>query len=436
MELFEAKQQELKNQPLAERVRPKELNEIVGQEHLIGEEGALSAFLSEGYLPSIILWGPPGTGKTTIAILLAKFIDADFNMLSAVTAGVKEVRTVLDKSKYNLKINKKTLLFIDEIHRFNKAQQDSLLHSVEKGEIILIGATTENPSFEVNSALLSRCRVFKLNELTNEQVKDIILTALERDIELKARNISVKSLDILLDIAGGDARTALNLLESIIKSKGKGDLIITKSDIERITEVSTLKYDKNGEYHFDTISAFIKSMRGSDPDAAVFWLAKMLTAGEDPKFIARRMMIFASEDVGNADPFALVLANNVFDAVNKIGMPESRIILSQGVIYLASAPKSNTSYVAINDAIRDIEKGANSSVPLHLRNAPTNLMKEESYGRDYKYPHDYENAFVEENYFPKEFSKQYYFPKEIGKEIKIKEKLSRLWNKRDYNKNQ
>lgn len=432
MELFENKQIEKKSQPLAERLRPKELNEIIGQEHLLGNDGAIRSFLNEGYLPSLIFWGPPGIGKTSIAILLAKEIDADFNMLSAVTAGVKEVRAIIDKSRYNIKIGKKTLLFIDEIHRFNKAQQDSLLNPVESGEIILIGATTENPSFEVNAALLSRCRIYKLNELTKAQIKSIIITALERDIELKSRNISIKELDILLDMAGGDARTALNLLESIIKSKGKGDLIITKSDIERVTEISLLKYDKKSENHYDTISAFIKSMRGSDPDAAVFWLAKMLVVGEDVKFIARRMVIFAAEDIGNADPNALIIANNIFDAVSKVGMPESRIILSQGVIYLATAPKSNTAYAAIGEAMSDIEKGASIVVPLHLRNAPTQLMKDESYGKDYKYPHNYEDSFVEENYFPTEFSKQYYFPSDSGREIKIKEKLQRLWTKKKY----
>lgn len=432
MELFEENTPEKKFQPLAERVRPKTIDEIVGQEHIIGNEGAISAFLNESYLPSIILWGPPGTGKTTITTILANHINADFNKLSAVEAGVKDIRTIIEKSKYNNKIDKKTVLFIDEIHRFNKSQQDSLLHSVESGDIILIGATTENPSFEVNSALLSRCRVFKLNELNPEQIKNIILNSLEKDKELKSQNISIKDLDILIDMSGGDARTALNLLESIIKSKGKGDILITKSDIQRITQKHIGKYDKNGENHYDTISAFIKSMRGSDPDAAIFWLAKMIDSGEDPKFIARRMIIFASEDIGNADPFALVLANNVFEAVNKIGMPESRIILSQGVTYLSSAPKSNASYLAINEAINDISKGVDTIVPLHLRNAPTKLMKEESYGIEYKYPHDFENSFVEENYFPNQKVKQYYNPKKSGKELKIKDKLATLWKNRKY----
>lgn len=430
MELFEEKNQEKKYQPLAERVRPKTIDDVVGQEHIIGENGAISAFLNEEYLPSIILWGPPGTGKTSIAILLANHINADFNKLSAVESGVKDIRAIIDKSKYNSKKGTKTVLFIDEIHRFNKSQQDSLLHSVESGDIILIGATTENPSFEVNSALLSRCRIFKLNELTSEQIKSIILTSLEKDIDLKKQNISIKELDILVDLSGGDARTALNLLESIIKTKGKGDIIITKADIERISQKTLLKYDKKGESHYDTISAFIKSMRGSDPDAAIFWLAKMIVAGEDPKFIARRMIIFASEDIGNADPFALVLANNVFESVNKIGMPESRIILSQGVTYLASAPKSNASYLAIDKAISDIEGGINISVPLHLRNAPTKLMKEESYGKDYKYPHDYENGFVDQNYFPEKFKSKYYVPKSVGKELRLKERLEKLWDRK------
>lgn len=430
MKLFEDKNSENKFSPLAERVRPSKLEELEGQEHIVGDNGALTAFIKEDYLPSIILWGPPGTGKTTIASLLANEVNAEFIKTSAIDSGVKEIRKIIEQSKYNLKNDRKTVLFIDEIHRFNKSQQDALLHSVEDGSIILIGATTENPSFEVNSALLSRCRVYKLNSLTAEQIKSIILNALEKDSDLKTKNISIKDLDIIIDLSGGDARTALNLIESIVKSKGKGDILITKTDIERVVMKKITKYDKKGENHYDTISAFIKSMRGSDPNAAVFWLAKMLDAGEDPKFIARRMIIFASEDIGNADINALNLANNVFDAVTKIGMPEARIILSQGVIYLASTVKSNASYEAIDEALSDIKKGIDTTVPLHLRNAPTELMKEEGYGLNYKYPHSYENSFIEENYFPDKVDKVYYKPKGIGNESKIYNRLKELWKKK------
>ncbi len=427
MELFQTKESKNNFRPLAERMRPHTIEELEGQDHILGKEGALTSFLEENYLPSIILWGPPGTGKTTIANLLSNKLEADFIKLSAIESGVKEIRNVIEKSKYNLKNDKKTILFIDEIHRFNKSQQDALLHSVEDGSVILIGATTENPSFEVNSALISRCRVFKLNELSNDKIKSIILSSLSKDEYLKKLNVSIKDLDTLVDLSGGDARTALNILESLVKSKGKGDIVITRNDIERIIQKKITKYDKDGENHYDTISAFIKSMRGSDPDAAIFWLAKMIDAGEDPKFIARRMLIFASEDIGNADPFALVLANNIFDAVSKIGMPESRIILAQGVTYLASTDKSNASYLAIDEALMDIKNGINTNVPLHLRNAPTKLMKNENYGLEYKYPHDYDDSFVEENYLPKGIKKQYYLPKGLGREGKIKNKLEKLW---------
>ncbi len=427
MELFQTKESKNNFRPLAERMRPQTIEELEGQDHILGKEGALTSFLEENYLPSIILWGPPGTGKTTIANLLSNKLEADFIKLSAIESGVKEIRNVIEKSKYNLKNDKKTILFIDEIHRFNKSQQDALLHSVEDGSVILIGATTENPSFEVNSALISRCRVFKLNELSNDKIKSIILSSLSKDEYLKKLNVSIKDLDTLVDFSGGDARTALNILESLVKSKGKGDIVITRNDIERIIQKKITKYDKDGENHYDTISAFIKSLRGSDPDAAIFWLAKMIDAGEDPKFIARRMLIFASEDIGNADPFALVLANNIFDAVSKIGMPESRIILAQGVTYLASTDKSNASYLAIDEALMDIKNGINTNVPLHLRNAPTKLMKNENYGLEYKYPHDYDDSFVEENYLPKGIKKQYYLPKGLGREGKIKNKLEKLW---------
>lgn len=420
------------NSPLADRMRPKSLNEMVGQKHLIGNEGPLKEFIESGEINSMILWGPPGTGKTTLAFLISNYISAEFIRISAVEAGVKEVREIIAKAAYNLKKSKSTLLFIDEIHRFNKNQQDALLHAVEKGIITLVGATTENPSFEVNSALLSRCQVYRLQSLDNEDIRTLLERALKEDIILKNLNIKIIDWDFLLTISGGDARTALNALDLSVKmQKKRAEIIIDRKNLERALQQKTAQYDKHGESHFDTISAFIKSLRGSDPDAAIFWLAKMLDAGEDPRFIARRMVVFASEDIGNADPFALSLAVSVFQAVELIGMPEARINLAQGVTYLASCPKSNASYMAISEALSDIKNGCDMSVPMHLRNAPTKLMKQEGYGAGYKYPHDFEGHFVEENYFPKGHKeKAYYKPGNFGKEKNFKDRLEYLWSKR------
>jgi putative ATPase len=418
--------------PLADRIRPDKVENFFGQKHLLGEGAPLLTFIKNGIFPSIIFWGPPGVGKTTLAQLISKAGDYIFIRISAVESGVKEIREILSLAEVNQKNGQKTMLFIDEIHRFNKSQQDALLHAVERGIITLIGATTENPSFEVNSALLSRCRVYQLLELSQDDIKSIIDFAIINDKMLKEYVIHVDDYSVIYGLSGGDARTALNLLETVVRLSGKNKSIkIDKQLLEKSAMSKVPRYDKSGEEHYDTISAFIKSMRGSDPDAAIFWLAKMLESGEDPKFIARRMVIFASEDIGNADPDALQLAVSVFNAVNLIGMPECRINLAQGVIYLASVPKSNASYLAIESAISDIQKGISTKVPLHLRNAPTKLMKSEGYGMGYKYPHDFDGHFVKENYLPEGISKQYYFPQNEGFETKIKARLSRIWSQND-----
>lgn len=431
-ELFEQKQPKSAIKPLADRMRPREINHFYGQEHIIGDNSSLRKLIENKELASMIFWGPPGSGKTTLAYIIANQYEADFVRISAVEAGVKEIRAIIEKAKINQKSGKNTILFIDEIHRFDKKQQDALLHAVESGLVTLIGATTENPSFEVNSALLSRCNVYHLKELESVDLEKILQRALKEDEILKNYDIEVIEKEFLIDISGGDARNLLNVLELIVKAnKDKPKICITKEEIEKVLTKKIAKYDKKGENHYDTISAFIKSLRGSDPDAAIFWLAKMLDAGEDPKFIARRMVIFASEDIGNADPFALTLAVSVFDAVNLIGMPECRINLAHGATYLASAPKSNASYVAINRAIQAIQSGVNTSVPLHLRNAPTKLMKQEGYAKGYKYPHNYENHFIEELYFPdKKTFQLFYEPSEQGREKQIKERLEKLWKSR------
>jgi putative ATPase len=423
MELFENTNVKIEK-PLAERMRPRKLSEVIGQNELINN---LINFINSDFLPSMIFWGSPGTGKTTIALILSNELNMQFEKLSAVESGVKELRRVIEISDYICKKGIKTFLFIDELHRFNKSQQDSLLHAVESGKLTLIGATTENPSFEVNSALLSRMQVYRLNELNENDIKKILENALKNDDKISKKNIEISELEPIISLSGTDARSALKYLELIINSQ-RNNIKINKENIEKILSKKIVAYDKKGENHYDTISAFIKSMRGSDPDAAIFWLAKMLDAGEDPKFIARRMVIFASEDIGNAEPFALSLAISVFDAVNLIGMPECRINLAQGVTYLASSPKSNASYTAINEAMSDIKKGVNSIAPMHLRNAPTELMKKEGYSKGYKYPHDHSQNFVKENYFPEKFpKKQYYRPTVNGREAKISERLKKLW---------
>lgn len=426
------KKTQLPDIPLAERIRPKTLDEFAGQDHLVGKEKPLRVMIENDTLSSIILWGPPGTGKTTLAKIISVQTDSDFFQLNAVSSGVKDVRRIIETARENKQYNKRTILFIDEIHRFNKAQQDALLSSVESGEIILIGATTENPSFEVIPALRSRTRTYILNDLSTEDLNEILNFSLEQDDFLKLQNIAFVDRDFLFYISGGDARTLLNVLEAaVIHEKGKEKIEITKELIENIIQKKNIFYDKAGEEHYNVISAFIKSMRGSDPDAAVYWLARMIEGGEDPLFIARRMIIFASEDIGNASPNALVLAEATFSAVDKIGMPESRIILAQCATYLASSPKSNASYAAIDKAISDVKNKELFPVPLHLRNAPTKLMKDIGYAEGYKYPHSFPNHFVDENYLPEELkNKQYYIPSESGKEKSIKTFLQNLWKKR------
>ena len=419
--------------PLAERMRPNRIEEVLGQDHLLGENGPLKKFFENKKFPSMIFWGPPGVGKTTIAYLIAKYGDYNFVRISAVEAGVKEVKEIINRASIRLSHGQQTLLFIDEIHRFNKAQQDYLLHSVEKGIITLVGATTENPSFEVIPALLSRCQVYKLNPLGRENIVRLINAALERDIELSKYNIRINGYDTFFILSGGDARVALNLLEIAfnLSDKSKDEIIIDKEIVYKASQQKTLKFNKKGDYHYDTISAFIKSLRGSDPDAALIWLAKMIDSGEDPLFIARRMIIFASEDVGNSDPLALPIAVSVYQAVQFVGMPEAQINLAQGATYLASCPKSNASYMGLINALEIVKNSPEIEVPLHLRNAPTRLMEQFGYGINYKYPHDYPEHFVDENYFPIGIDETLlYNPTDIGYEKRIKERLEKLWNKR------
>lgn len=389
--------------PLAERLRPNSLEEYVGQQHIIGKGAPLRRIIESKHgIPSFILWGPPGVGKTTLATIISHTIDVPFYTLSAVTSGVKEVREVIDKAtKERFFSNSAPILFIDEIHRFSKSQQDSLLGAVEKGVVTLIGATTENPSFEVIRPLLSRCQTYILQPLSKNDLEALLQRAITEDVELQQRNIELRETDALLHFSGGDARKLLNILELVVDAfEGDEKVIITNDFVKQCLQQNPLAYDKGGEMHYDIISAFIKSIRGSDPDAAIYWLARMISSGEDPKFIARRLVISASEDIGLANPNALLLANAAFDAVQKIGWPEGRIPLAEATIYLATSPKSNSAYLAINKALEIVNETGNQPVPLHLRNAPTTLMKEVGYGDGYKYSHDYPNNFVEQQYMP------------------------------------
>ncbi len=409
--------------PLAERIRPKNLDELAGQQHLTGKGSILRIAIEKGRVPSMILWGPPGTGKTTIANIIANSLQVPFFTLSAISAGVKDVREVIEqaKSKPN------SILFIDEIHRFNKGQQDALLGAVEKGIITLIGATTENPSFEVNSALLSRCQVYILKPLDETDLLRLMHTAIEKDEILRQKKIELKETAALINISGGDARKLLNLLEIVCDSSEK-EILITDEQVMNIAQKKIALYDKSGEQHYDIISAFIKSIRGSDPNAAVYWLARMIEGGEDVKFIARRLLILASEDIGNANPTALVMANATFDAVNKIGYPEANLILSQCVIYLASSAKSNAATMAIGNALNAVREHGDLPVPLHIRNAPTKLMKNLGYGKNYEYSHSYENNFTPQEYLPKELSGTKFFePGKNTREEELRKFLKNLW---------
>jgi putative ATPase len=406
-------------------MRPYTLEALAGQEHLTGPGSILRGALVQGKVPSMILWGPPGVGKTTIANIIAHTLQAPFYTLSAISSGVKEVREVIEEAK----TKENAILFIDEIHRFNKGQQDALLGAVEKGIITLIGATTENPSFEVNAALLSRCQVYVLKSLDKIQLRQLVDQAVKEDIVLSLRNIEVKEYEALFTISGGDGRKLLNLLELTINAAGDAaEVVITDDAVMQAAQQRIALYDKQGEQHYDIISAFIKSMRGSDPNAAVYWLARMVAAGEDIKFIARRMVIFASEDIGNANPTALVLATNTFQAVNLIGYPEGRIILSQCAVYLASSPKSNASYMAIEDALSVVKQQGDLPVPLHLRNAPTKLMKNLDYGKDYQYAHQFEKNFILQEYLPEKISgTKLYDPGQNAREEELRRFLKERW---------
>ena len=420
--------------PLAERIRPQGLSEFIGQENLIHENSLLTKAVASKQPFSLIFWGPPGTGKTTLARILSREFGVEYFELSAISSGVKQVREILEKGKVSFESGKYSILFIDEIHRFTKSQQDALLHGVEEGSITLIGATTENPSFEVISPLLSRCRVLRLHPLNDLDLECVIKRALENDILLSQKNLQIddQTKFFLIESCGGDARKMLNTLELAVSLHSEERVMLKKEDIQEALQQKNVIYDKAGDYHYDVISAFIKSVRGSDPDAAVYWLAVMLEGGEKPEFIARRLIILAAEDIGNAEPYALQLATAAFDAVHRIGMPESRIILSQITTYLAGVPKSNAAYKAIDAALENIRENGAGSVPLHLRNAPTNLMKSEGYGKDYKYAHSFDNHFVEQNYFPDFFNAvpQFYNPQNEGREKFLKERLGKLWKDR------
>ncbi|MDR2816591.1 MAG: replication-associated recombination protein A [Proteiniphilum sp.] len=415
--------------PLAERLRPQHLDELIGQSHLIGKGAVLRRMIDSGRIPSIILWGPPGVGKTTLANIIANTLNAPFYKLSAINSGVKDVREVIEKAKSNRFFESSApILFIDEIHRFSKSQQDSLLNAVETGIVTLIGATTENPSFEVIRPLLSRCQVYVLKPLEKRELEQLLHRALTEDLILKEKKIEVKETDALFRFSGGDARKLLNILDLAVASGSDGEITLTDKMVTERLQENPAAYDKGGEMHYDIISAFIKSIRGSDPDAAVYWLARMVAGGEDPKFIARRLVISAAEDVGLANPNALLLANACFDALQKIGWPEGRIVLAETAVYLATSPKSNSAYLAIDSALAKVEETGNLPVPLHLRNAPTSLMKELDYGKEYKYAHDYENNFVKQEYLPKELkNSRFWEPQPNPSESKIMDWMKKLW---------
>jgi len=420
------------NQPLAERLRPTDLDNYLGQKHLVGEKAVLRKMIESGNVSSFILWGPPGVGKTTLAKIIAKKLDRPFHTLSAVNSGVKDVREVIAKAeKQRFFSAPNPILFIDEIHRFSKSQQDSLLGAVENGTVTLIGATTENPSFEVISPLLSRCQVYVLKPQEKEDLESLIDHAIQKDSYLKEKQIIVQEKDALLKFSGGDARKLLNILELVINSQTTEEITITNEIVTKELQENPSMYDKDGEQHYDIVSAMIKSIRGSDPDAAIYWLARMLEGGEDPKFIARRLVISASEDIGLANPNALLLANACFQSINVVGMPEGRLILSETAIYLATSPKSNASYLAIGKAQALVRETGNLPVPLHLRNAPTKLMKELGYKKDYKYSHDYPGNFVEQQYLPDEIKNtRLYIPQANAQEAKIWERMKNWWKKR------
>lgn len=421
----------MENKPLAERMRPKSLEDYIGQQHLVGPGKVLRKMIDSGVVSSFILWGPPGVGKTTLAMIIAEQLKRPFYVLSAVSSGVKDVREVIQKAEGQRFFNTPNpILFIDEIHRFSKAQQDSLLAAVEKGTVTLIGATTENPSFEVISPLLSRCQVYVLKSQEKKDLEDLIDRAVTKDYYLSKRNITVKEKEAMISYSGGDARKLLNILELVVNGLGEGDIVIDNEAVHRELHENPLMYDKDGEQHYDIVSAMIKSIRGGDPNAAVYWMARMLQGGEDPKFIARRLIISAAEDIGLANPNAILIANTCFEVVHKIGMPEARIPLSECVIYLATSPKSNSAYLAIDAAIATVKQTGNSPVPLHLRNAPTKLMKDLNYGQDYKYPHDYPGNFVDQPYLPEELKdKKFYQPQSNAQEAKILERLRAWWRK-------
>ena len=421
--------------PLAERIRPQHLEDYISQSHLVGENGSLTHQIAKGIIPSLIFWGPPGTGKTTLAQIIAQESKRRFYILSAINSGVKDIRDVIEKAKQSggLFTAKNPILFIDEIHRFSKSQQDSLLAAVEKGWITLIGATTENPSFEVIPALLSRCQVYILNAFSKQDLEELLHRAMTTDTFLKTKNIELVETEALLRLSGGDGRKLLNIFELVINATSEEQILITNEKVMQLVQKNTVLYDKTGEQHYDIVSAFIKSIRGSDPNGAVYWLARMIEGGEDVKFIARRLLILASEDIGNANPTAFIMANNTFQAVSTIGYPESRIILSQCAVYLATSPKSNASYLAIGEAQKVVKQTGDLPVPIHLRNAPTKLMKELGYGEEYKYSHDYSNNFAEQEFLPDEISETvFYNPGNNSRENGTRDFLKNRW-KTKYN---